>query len=69
MIKKTIEYYCDCCKKQVNNREDLSNIEIWLGKNGGIIGKQVCIKCLRIYTDKIGEIIKEMFGDEFKKDI
>lgn len=64
MIKKTIEYYCDCCKKQVNNGEDLSNIEIWLGKNGGIIGKQVCIKCLRIYTDKMKEITKEMFGDE-----
>lgn len=58
MIK--IKYFCDCCGKEVE-KSDLSRIETTFGCSDGIVAKDICFNCWKIYTTQVSKIAKEMF--------
>lgn len=62
MIKK--QYYCDCCKKQVERESELTLIQISLGSLEGVTYKEVCHDCWKVYTNRIAEVARELFKND-----
>ncbi|MDU6995994.1 MAG: hypothetical protein E6356_14125 [Terrisporobacter othiniensis] len=56
-----IEYYCDRCKKQVKDEDELSSIEVSFASDEGIQHRDVCFDCWKQYMDGIIEISKKLF--------
>lgn len=62
---KVIKYYCDVCKKEVENEKDLIKIP-YIGNSWNyfeendeeILEKEICIGCLKNVSNHLNEISK-----------
>lgn len=71
-MSRKVEYCCDCCKKQVEDENELVDVNVITVREELCYEskhKEMCIECWKEYTDRMIEVGEELFESKSKKDI
>lgn len=70
MVRKTIQYFCDICGKEVDDEEALKECKFWMPmskvdpthphKETELCFKDICTDCYNAIGDTIAAIIKKV---------
>lgn len=71
-MSRKVEYCCDCCKKQVEDENELVDVNVITVREELCYEskhKEMCIECWKEYTDRMIEVGKDLFDSKSKKEI